>query len=134
LWGFQLTLDRVSREDRRKAPCPSPCVVRDALAWHVDLGSPPKVALLDMFAALASDEKEAAELKKLSTPSNKAEYQKQIVQPHLSLVDVLEKYASVKLSLDQLLEYAPKLLPRYYTIASSSKVQPQRVAIAVSGL
>ncbi len=62
-----LTLERANASGARepgarKMPCPSPCAVRDALAWHVDLGAAPKPAMLEVLAAFAADEKVRARI------------------------------------------------------------------------
>jgi sulfite reductase alpha subunit-like flavoprotein len=79
-----------------------------------------------------SHPQERATLQRWSTAAHKDEYLRCVVARHLSLVDVLEAHPSVAFSLDLLLEFAPKLQPRYYTIASSSRCHPHRIAIAVS--
>jgi NADPH-ferrihemoprotein reductase len=60
------------------------------------------------------------------------EYTEFITKDCKNLVDVLEHFPSVALTLDLLFEYTPKVQPRYYTIASSSIVHPGRVSIALS--
>jgi hypothetical protein len=61
LLAFHRSLERANASGARepgarKMPCPSPCAVRDALAWHVDLGAAPKPAMLEVLAAFAADE------------------------------------------------------------------------------
>lgn len=47
-------------------------------------------------------------------------------------MDVVEEYKSIEISEAVLLQLLPKMMPRYYTIASSSKLSPTKVRIAIS--
>jgi sulfite reductase alpha subunit-like flavoprotein len=60
------SLERMVKEDRRKAPVPSPCTVRDALLWHFDISAAPRPSYLEVLSSLASDTDEKLRLQHLS--------------------------------------------------------------------
>lgn len=51
---------------------------------------------------------------------------------YTSLLDILDQFKSINISVDAFLQFVPKMMPRYYTIASSSKLSPDKVRIAIS--
>mmetsp|Transcript_13213 Transcript_13213/g.20607 ORF Transcript_13213/g.20607 Transcript_13213/m.20607 type:complete len:208 (-) Transcript_13213:191-814(-) len=57
----------------------------------------------------------------------------EITGPRVGLLDLLTTlFPSCKPTLSQLLQTAPKIMPRYYTIASSHLKHPQQIRIAIS--
>jgi NADPH-ferrihemoprotein reductase len=79
----------------------------------------------------AQDEAEKQELLRLSLHEGKDELDALKVEL-TSVLDLLDKYKSIKLTFEQKLHILPKMLPRYYTIASSSSISPTKVRIAIS--
>ena len=47
----------------------------------------------------------------------------------LNVLDILNKFKSIKITAGQLFELLPRLQVRYYSIASSDKIHPTTVAI-----
>ncbi|KAL7692294.1 putative Flavoprotein-like superfamily [Plasmopara halstedii] len=113
-------------------PFPSPCTVKDILMRYLAINSAPRKGPLKQLAFFASDPVERLALTRLASKDGKDEYQKWILEDERSFVDVLEHFCSVKVSVRDLLHIVPFLLPRYYTISSSSLVNPQRVHATVS--
>src|SRR5262249_1496911 len=77
----------------------------------------------DALAALASDE-----------PDTVARYRTEILDKHLSVLDLLEKYRSVELPFNLYLEFLPQLKPRYYSISSSPLADAGRASVTVGVL
>uniref|UniRef100_M4BLU6 NADPH--hemoprotein reductase n=2 Tax=Hyaloperonospora arabidopsidis (strain Emoy2) TaxID=559515 RepID=M4BLU6_HYAAE len=113
-------------------PFPSPCTVGEILTRYLAINSAPRKGPLKQLAFFAHDPAERAQLVLLSSKEGKEEYQKWIVEDERSFVDVLVYFRSVRVSMQALLHIVPFLLPRYYTISSSSLVSPQRVHATVS--
>jgi NADPH-ferrihemoprotein reductase len=113
-------------------PFPSPCTIGEIFTRYLAINSAPRKGPLKQLAFFASDTAERAQLVRLSAKEGKDEYQKWILEDERSFVDVLEHFRSVKVSVQALLHIVPFLLPRYYTISSSSLVNPQRVHATVS--
>jgi cytochrome P450 / NADPH-cytochrome P450 reductase len=57
-----------------------------------------------------------------------------IWKPRISMLDLLERYPACELPFDQFLALLPPLKPRYYSIASSPRVDARTAAIAVAVL
>ena len=53
----------------------------------------------------------------------------QVQRERLNILDILNRFKSVKVSAAQLFELLPRLQVRYYSIASSDKIHPTTVAI-----
>ena len=63
---------------------------------------------------------------------SKDEYQEKVINNHMGLIDLVQQYKSLKLTIDMLVQKCEMIRPRYYTIASSSVLDPRRLVIAVS--
>ncbi|KAG6617378.1 putative NADPH-cytochrome P450 reductase [Phytophthora cinnamomi] len=127
-----VSLKPVGEDLNCEYPFPSPCTVGEILTRYLAINSAPRKGPLKQLAFFASDPAERAELVRLASKEGKDEYQKWIHEDERSFVDVLEHFRSVKVSVQALLHIVPFLLPRYYTISSSSLVNPQRVHATVS--
>lgn len=102
--------------DAQKLPFPANCSVHDALLWYCDLTSVPKRSLLEVLASFA-DAGDRAKLISWCTDAKAAFHEDQ-----KNLLEVLEEVPSVKPPFEAFLEFVPKLVPRFYTISSSSRV------------
>ncbi|KAG7399021.1 hypothetical protein PHYBOEH_009912 [Phytophthora boehmeriae] len=113
-------------------PFPSPSRIGEILTRYLAINSAPRKGPLKQLAFFASNPDERAELVHLASKEGKDQYQSWVLDEERSFVDVLEHFRSVQLPLQALLYVVPFLLPRYYTISSSSLVNPQRVHATVS--
>ncbi|RQM14350.1 hypothetical protein DD237_005873 [Peronospora effusa] len=127
-----VSLKPVDEDLHCEFPFPSPCTIGEILSRYLAINSAPRKGPLKQLAFFASDLVERAHLMRLSSKEGKEEYQKWILEDKRSFVDVLVHFRSVKISVQTLLHIVPFLLPRYYTISSSSLVNPQRVHATVS--
>lgn len=59
-------------------------------------------------------------------------YDVEVVQKKLGLIDLLTIFPSLRLKTEFILQKFPTIMPRYYTIASSSLANPTQLAIAIS--
>lgn len=126
-------LKPVGDDTKNELPFPSPCTVETILTRYLGINGAPRKGPLKQLAYFARDPAERAKLLFLAGKEGKDEYQKWIVDDERSYVDVLEHFASVQqLPLAALVQLVPFLAPRYYTISSSSRVNPQRVHVTVS--
>lgn len=112
---------------KRKYPVQSPCSVHDALQWYLDFQSIPRGALLNTLAQYTEDPAEKALLHSW-THEGKEEF----LRDEKSIAEVLDALPSLSIPFVDFLELCPKLQPRFYTISSSSLVQPKQVAITVA--
>ncbi|RLN66444.1 hypothetical protein BBP00_00002196 [Phytophthora kernoviae] len=113
-------------------PFPSPCTIGEILTRYLAINSAPRKGPLKQLAFFASNSEERAELVRLSSKEGKDQYQSWVLDEERSFVDVLAHFGSVQVPVQALLYVVPFLLPRYYTISSSSLVNPQRVHATVS--
>mmetsp|Transcript_31840 Transcript_31840/g.101948 ORF Transcript_31840/g.101948 Transcript_31840/m.101948 type:complete len:1255 (-) Transcript_31840:500-4264(-) len=93
------------------------------LAEVIDLSGIPARSFLEGLAAIATDADESAELDDLANDlSSTGDYDK-LSARGFSLVDALERFPKVPLSLEYLLSYAPRITPRTYSLASDSNLE-----------
>mmetsp|Transcript_35842 Transcript_35842/g.34883 ORF Transcript_35842/g.34883 Transcript_35842/m.34883 type:complete len:101 (+) Transcript_35842:1300-1602(+) len=50
----------------------------------------------------------------------------------MGFLDLLQNFKSLELNLETFFQLAPRIMPRYYTIASSNLLYPEEVRIAIS--
>jgi NADPH-ferrihemoprotein reductase len=115
--------------DTGKFMYPTPCSMQDAFLWYVDFNNVPRSKIIAILADYATDAGEKARLQAYATENKKA-----FDEDKMSLDEVLEAFPSVTVPIEHFLEFAPKMTPRYYTISSSSKVQPGAISITSSHL
>lgn len=120
-------LFKVKAKPGKKSPFPNPCSILDAFLWYLDFNYCPRLQQLPILAQYATDVKDKNGL--LSYAHEKKE---EYVADHKSFYELLEEFPSVKPPLNDLLDFIPKLAPRYYTISSSSLVNPTTISITVA--
>jgi cytochrome P450/NADPH-cytochrome P450 reductase len=113
-------------------------------ASHLPLDRP--VSLVDLLSHSVEVQEAAtrAQLRELATctvcPPHKRElealadekvYEEQVLKKRLSMLDLLEKYEACEMPFERFLELLPPLKPRYYSISSSPRVNPQQASITV---
>ena len=112
---------------KKKSPITQLCSVQDALLWYLDFQSVPRAALLTTLGQYTQDAEEKQKLH-FWTHQGKDEYN----QDQKSLLEVLDLLPGVQPPFIDFLEWCPKLQPRFYTISSSSLVQPKQISITVA--
>jgi NADPH-ferrihemoprotein reductase len=124
------TLFAVRSKSSRKLHVPSPCTVEDALLYFIDINSCPRGKFPAIFATYTTDAKEKARLEHFASEAGKDDFHKE----RYNWLEFLEAFPGVDVPFAHFLEMCPRLQPRYYTIASSAKVQPKTMALTVSRL
>ena len=114
------------------APFPMPISIHDCLSRYCDLTSAPRRSELKLLAAYAQDPTDKKALLRMSSKEGKAEYREKIMDGHVGLVDLLKRCPSIQIPLEHFIGFCPRLLPRYYTISSSSSVYPKSVHLTVA--
>jgi sulfite reductase (NADPH) flavoprotein alpha-component len=108
---------------------PAPISLRDALTDRLALAKPTR-KILETFAAKATHPDEKARLGGLLAPESK-ELLTQFLEQR-EFVDLLAEFPSAKLTPQEFVDHLRKLMPRLYSIASSSKVYPSDVHLTVA--
>jgi sulfite reductase (NADPH) flavoprotein alpha-component len=108
---------------------PAPISLRAALTDRVALAKPTR-KIVETLAAKATDANEKAKLHGLLAPESK-----DMLNQYLEgreFVDLLTEYPSARLTAQEFVDHLRKLMPRLYSIASSSKVHPSDVHLTVA--
>ncbi|ENH71776.1 NADPH--cytochrome P450 reductase [Fusarium oxysporum f. sp. cubense race 1] len=124
----------VSREATAKSPVPTPTTYAAALRYYLEIAGPVSREFINVIAAFAPTEIAKVEATKLG--SDKVYFHEKISQKCLSLAQVLSTLSGgqpwPKLPFSAIVEGLSKLQPRYYSISSSSLVQPSLVSITAA--
>ncbi|KAI1409604.1 NADPH-cytochrome P450 reductase [Hypoxylon sp. FL1857] len=118
-------------EPTAKVPFPTPTTYDAIVRYHLEIGAPVSRQFLGTLSAFAPDESIKAEMAKLG--SDKDYFQDKISKNHyniartLSVVSDGKKWTNVPFS--AFIEGLTKLQPRYYSISSSSLVQPKKISV-----
>jgi sulfite reductase alpha subunit-like flavoprotein len=67
----------------------------------------------------------------MTTKEGEKEF-KTLAKTFVSVLDILERFDKIEIEFGELFQILPRLIPRYYTIASSSMMSPHHVRIAIS--
>ena len=113
-----------------KVPFPTPTTYDAALRYHMEICAPVSRQFMSTLAAFAPDEQAKKEMTKLGSD---ADYFKEKVSSQM--LNVSQAVSAVHpgpwsaVPFSCLIEGLNKLQPRYYSISSSSLVQPERISI-----
>ena len=113
-------------------PFPMPLTIRECLSRYLDLTSAPRRSDLKLLAAYATDRLDRQALLRLASKEGKTEYKEKITQGYVGMNDLLQLCPSLTIPLEHLCSICHWLLPRYYTIASSSSVHPHSIHLTVA--
>ncbi|PIC39356.1 hypothetical protein B9Z55_011071 [Caenorhabditis nigoni] len=124
-------LVNVDEDASKRHPFPCPTTFRTALSHYVDICAPVKSHVLKAISEYCTDESEKEYLNKLSVANEEGlkEYARYIVKERRSIVDVLTDQKTCKPPIEYLLELLPRLQARYYSIASSPRVNEEKIAV-----
>jgi sulfite reductase (NADPH) flavoprotein alpha-component len=108
---------------------PAPATLRWVLTDKLALSKPTR-KFVEALAAKATNADEKARLAGLLAPESKDMLTSFLEQREF--VDLLEEFPSARLTVQEFVEHLRKLMPRLYSIASSSKVYPSDVHLTVA--
>ncbi|MCY8161966.1 bifunctional P-450/NADPH--P450 reductase [Bacillus inaquosorum] len=113
-------------------------------AGHLPLGRPVSLQDLLSYSVEVQEAATRAQIRELAAftvcPPHKREledltaegvYQEQILKKRISMLDLLEKYEACDMPFERFLELLRPLKPRYYSISSSPRVNPEQASITV---
>lgn len=116
-----------------KALFPTPCTVKEALTCYIDLKGIPRRSTLAQLAPFARNPKQLERLSFLASKEGRQEYHTFVEQAGRCLFELMtETFPSLQIPLDHLINLAPRLQPRYYTISSSSSAHPTSIHVTVA--
>nr|UWK20406.1 cytochrome P450 reductase [Trichoderma psychrophilum] len=118
-------------EPTAKVPFPTPTTYDAIVRYHLEIGAPVSRQFLSTLAAFAPTEEIKAEMTRLG---NDKDYFHDKTGPHLFNIARLLEFVSNGESWDKIpfsafIEGLNKLQPRYYSISSSSLVQPKKISV-----
>ncbi len=113
-------------------PFPMPLTVRECLTRYLDLTSAPRRSDLKLLTQYAMDKLDRQALLRLSSKEGKQEYKEKIMLSYVGMVDLLKLCPSLRIPIEHFVSLCHFLLPRYYTIASSSTVHPDKIHLTVA--
>ncbi len=106
----------------------APISLREALTHRLALAGPTK-KILDTLNAKTTDAAEKAKLAELLAPEAKEKLTAYLAEREY--VDILAEFRGAKLTAQEFVDHQRKLMPRLYSIASSSKVFPEDIHLTV---
>jgi sulfite reductase (NADPH) flavoprotein alpha-component len=121
------TGDELVSPQALKLPAPMP--LRDVLTHKVALAGPPR-RIIETLAAKATAPAEQAKLTALLAPESKEALVAFL--DDREFVDLLVEFPSAKLTPQEFVDHQRRLMPRLYSIASSSRVHPQEIHLTVA--
>lgn len=108
---------------------PAPLPLRDVLTHKVALAGPPR-RIIETLAAKATAPAEQAKLTALLAPESKEALVAFL--DDREFVDLLAEFPSAKLTPQEFVDHQRRLMPRLYSIASSSRMHPQEIHLTVA--
>ena len=125
--GKQLVL--MKGNGTKRSYLPSPVSVQDIFLYYLDISFTPRLSQLPMFNQYTTDEADRLKLQYYCGAG-----QDEYIADHKTFLELLEELPSILPPLSHIVDWMPRMAPRFYTISSSSLVQPKRLALTVSVL
>ena len=114
-----------------RVPFPTPTTYDAIVRYHLEIGGAVSRQFVDTLAAFAPDEASKAEMKKIG--QDKDYFQQRVAQAYLNIAGVLDMVkpgvAWSNVPFSAMIEGINKIQPRYYSISSSSIMQPKKISI-----
>ncbi|MEC1614903.1 cytochrome P450 [Bacillus mojavensis] len=123
----QVTLTASGRSSGH-LPLDRPVSLHDLLSYSVEVQEAATRAQIRELAAFTVCPPHKRELEDMT---EEGVYQEQILKKRISMLDLLEQYESCEMPFERFLELLRPLKPRYYSISSSPRVNPEQAAITV---
>ncbi|KAJ2979654.1 hypothetical protein NQ176_g3118 [Zarea fungicola] len=118
-------------EPTAKVPFPTPTTYDAIVRYHLEICAPVSRQMVSTLSAFAPTDAIKAEMARLGNDKDyfheKTEHNLYNIAQFLSAISKGEKWTSIPFS--SFIESLTKLQPRYYSISSSSLVQPKKVSI-----
>ncbi|EHK22188.1 uncharacterized protein TRIVIDRAFT_71556 [Trichoderma virens Gv29-8] len=118
-------------EPTAKVPFPTPTTFDAIVRYHLEIGAPVSRQFVSTLAAFAPNEEIKAEMNKLG--SDKDYFHEQTGSQLFNIARLLEHVSNGqvwdKIPFSAFIESLTKLQPRYYSISSSSLVQPKKISV-----
>lgn len=105
--------------------------VKKALVTFIDFQGPISKRLLKELHPYCRSLEDREKIEKYTKLGDKT-FDAEITKRNIGMTDILSVLPSLKLKTDFVLQKFPTIMPRYYTIASSSLVHPSDLHIAIS--
>lgn len=112
-------------------PFPTPITVHDALQNFCDLVGPVGKDLVMRLAEYTQNAEDKAELNRLYELSLQA-FEEEITRSRVTILDLLTRFRSIKIPIGDFVQLVSRILPRYFTIASSNKMHPDTIQLCVA--
>ncbi|CAB1340884.1 unnamed protein product [Coregonus sp. 'balchen'] len=125
----QLSLRKDTKKKSAQLPSyiPENSTLHYVLTWSLELRTVPKKTFLRSLVECTGDSGERRRLQELCSKQGSADYNLYVRDPSLGLLDLLRAFPTCQPPLSLLIEHLPKLQPRPYSAASSSKRHPGRL-------
>ncbi|MCC9021992.1 bifunctional cytochrome P450/NADPH--P450 reductase [Bacillus nakamurai] len=126
--GNDQVLLTASGQSAAHLPLDRPVSLHDLLSYSIEIQEAATRAQIRELAAYTVCPPHKRELEDLL---EEGVYQEQILKSRISMLDLLEKYEACELPFERFLELLRPLKPRYYSISSSPRENPEQASITV---
>ncbi|KAJ8904035.1 hypothetical protein NDN08_000565 [Rhodosorus marinus] len=110
----------------------SPCSIREIVYGHLDLLGTPSRRFMEKLSGYAVEERERERLSYLASEEGSGELYQYAVSESRSTALVFRDFPSVRPGLSDLLGLVPRLRPRAFSIASSSRATPGEIHLCAA--
>ena len=114
-----------------RVPFPSPTTYDAAVRYHMEICAPVSRQFVSSLAPFAPDENSKKEMTRMG--EDKDYFKDKVSNHYLNIAQLLERLDSAKpwtsVPFSIMIEGLQKIQPRYYSISSSSMVQPKKISI-----
>ena len=108
---------------QKRITLPTGVKIREIIDHIIDLNTKPSKQIVTDLSKYCTDIEDYDSITQLIKTWDHQEY---------NIVDILRKYESINLSFVEFYDICPKITPRFYTVASSSNLMPNKLELVIS--
>ena len=110
-------------------PIPSGITIKEALTEFIDISCHINKLILSKLIIYISDQNQKQNLTDIINDENKLST---FLSKNYNIIDFIQEYSSLKISLQDLIQILPTIIPRYYTCSSSYNQNPEKIEMIIT--
>ncbi|KAG0144216.1 hypothetical protein CROQUDRAFT_660286 [Cronartium quercuum f. sp. fusiforme G11] len=114
------------------APLAAPITLRQLFTTYFDILSVPKKSFINWLSYFTTNPDHTERLKEFCSFDGQDDLYDYINRPRRTILEVLSDFKSVSIPLDYIPDIFPRIRPRQFSIASSSKMFPRQIHLLVA--
>lgn len=120
----------IEDQSDKKDPLPTVMTAEQLFGQVLDMFGKPKRRFYEMMSIISEDDEDRQKLETLISMEGKEDY-RTFVNETMTVFDIIKMFPSCRPTIENLIDYVPRIKPRLYSIASSPAMTPDEIHLCV---